>query len=109
MYTSLPPYLIIDNEMMTSLCTACEGGDRRADHHAPYPDKKTVFFLTRSYYEPLQKAGVHIYEYTPGFIHAKTMVCDDEYAIVGTINLDYRSLYLHLEDARLDVPQQCCI
>lgn len=93
------PYLIIDNEMMTSLCTAAKAGIDVRIITPHIPDKKTVFFLTRSYYEPLQKAGVHIYEYTPGFIHAKTMVCDDEYAIVGTINLDYRSLYLHLEDA----------
>ena len=93
------PYLIIDNEMMTSLCTAAKAGIDVRIITPHIPDKKTVFFLTRSYYAPLQKAGVHIYEYTPGFIHAKTMVCDDEYAIVGTINLDYRSLYLHVEDA----------
>jgi len=63
------------------------------------PDKKTVFRLTRANYGPLLKAGVRIYEYTPGFIHAKSMVCDDETAVVGTINLDYRSLYLHFENA----------
>ena len=58
-----------------------------------------VFLLTRSYYRQLLEAGVRIYEYTPGFIHAKSFVCDDEIAVVGTINLDYRSLYLHFECA----------
>ncbi|MCB6567377.1 phospholipase D-like domain-containing protein, partial [Desulfovibrio desulfuricans] len=60
-------------------------------------DKKMVFKVTRSYYEPLVNGGVRIYEYTPGFIHAKNFVCDDKIATVGTINLDYRSLYLHFE------------
>jgi len=55
--------------------------------------------MTRSFYEPLTKAGVKIYEYTPGFIHSKTMIADDQYAVVGSINLDYRSLYLHFECA----------
>jgi cardiolipin synthase len=62
------------------------------------PDKKLVYRLTRANYELLIKAGVKVYEYTPGFIHAKSMLCDGEYAVVGTINLDYRSLYLHFED-----------
>ena len=56
-----------------------------------------VFLLTRSHYAPLLEKGVRIYEYTPGFLHAKCFVCDDEYATVGSINLDYRSLYLHFE------------
>ena len=54
--------------------------------------------MTRSYYAGLARQGVRIYEYTPGFIHAKQCVCDDEVATVGTINLDYRSLYLHFEN-----------
>ena len=54
---------------------------------------------TRSYYAGLVKSGVRIYEYTPGFCHAKQCVCDDETAVVGTINMDYRSLYLHFENA----------
>ena len=62
------------------------------------PDKKMVFLLTQSYYEQLLEAGVRIYEYQPGFLHAKSFVCDDEIAVVGTINLDYRSLYLHFEN-----------
>ena len=56
-----------------------------------------VYLLTQSYYEPLIRAGVKIYQYKPGFIHAKSFVCDDEIATVGTINLDFRSLYLHFE------------
>ena len=93
------PYLIIDNETLTALSTAAKSGVDVRIITPHVPDKKVVFFLTRSYYEPLLKAGVRIYEYTPGFIHAKSMVSDDRYGIVGTINLDYRSLYLHLEDA----------
>ena len=63
------------------------------------PDKKIVYSLTRSYYETLIRAGVRIYEYTPGFIHAKSYLVDDKIGIVGTINMDYRSLYLHMECA----------
>ena len=65
------------------------------------PDKKIIFLLTQSYYEQLIQNGVKIYQYTPGFIHAKCFVCDDKVATVGTVNLDYRSLYLHFEDALL--------
>ena len=65
------------------------------------PDKKLIFRLTRSNYQPLLKGGVRIYEFTPGFIHAKSMITDDEYGVVGTVNMDYRSLYLHFEDAVL--------
>ena len=65
------------------------------------PDKKTAFALAKTHYYELISAGVEIYEYTPGFIHAKTVVADDDKAVVGTINLDYRSLYLHFENAVL--------
>ncbi len=91
------PYLIIDNEMMTALCNAAKSG---VDVHIVcpgIPDKKLVFMLTQSYYGQLMRAGVHIHEFTPGFIHAKNFVCDDVIATVGTINLDYRSLYMHYE------------
>ncbi len=93
------PYLILDHEMLTALqITAKSGIDVRII--TPHiPDKRIVFFLTRSYYKPLMDAGVKIYEFTPGFIHSKTMVVDDLYAVVGSINFDYRSLYLHLENA----------
>ena len=91
------PYLIIDNEMMTSLCLAAKNGVDVRIVTPGIPDKKLVFLLTRSYYEQLIDAGVRIFEYEPGFLHAKSFVCDDETAIVGTTNLDYRSLYLHFE------------
>ncbi|MBO5648405.1 MAG: cardiolipin synthase [Clostridia bacterium] len=93
------PYLILDHELMTALQTAAKSGVDVRIVTPHIPDKKTVFFLTRSYYKPLLDAGVKIYEYTPGFMHAKTMVADDRTAVVGSINLDYRSLYLHLENA----------
>jgi len=91
------PYLIIDHEMETALCLAAKRGVDVRIVTPGIPDKKVIFRLTRSYYAPLLKAGVRIYEYTPGFLHAKSFVCDDEAAVVGTINLDYRSLYLHFE------------
>ena len=93
------PYLIVDNEMMTALTLAAQSGVDVRIITPGVPDKKTIFMMTRSFYEPLTKAGVKIYEYTPGFIHAKMMVADDNYAVVGSINLDYRSLYLHFECA----------
>jgi cardiolipin synthase len=92
------PYLIVDNEMMTALCLAAKSGVDVRIMTPGIPDKKIVFLLTQSYYEQLLEAGVQIYEYMPGFLHAKSMVCDDECAVIGTINLDYRSLYLHFED-----------
>jgi len=93
------PYLILDDYMRASLCQASlRGVDVRIVTPA-IPDKKTVYRLTRANYEILLKAGVKIYEYTPGFIHSKSMVCDDDCAVVGTINLDYRSLYHHFENA----------
>ena len=83
--------------MMTALCLAAKRGVDVKIVTPGIPDKKTVFKLTRSYYPQLIRAGVKIYEYTPGFIHAKVFICDDEIATVGTINMDYRSLYLHFE------------
>ena len=91
------PYLIVDHEMQTALCLAAKRGVDVRIMTPGIPDKKVIFQLTRSYYPPLLKAGVRIYEYTPGFLHAKSYVCDDEIAVVGTINMDYRSLYLHFE------------
>lgn len=93
------PYLIVDNEMITALTLAAQSGIDVRIVTPRIPDKKTVFMITRSFYEPLTKAGVKIYEYVPGFIHSKMMVADDNYAVVGSINLDYRSLYLHFECA----------
>lgn len=91
------PYLIVDHEMLTALCLAAKRGIDVRIVTPGIPDKKTIFQLTRSYYPVLLKAGVRIYEYTPGFLHAKSFVSDDEVAVVGTINMDYRSLYLHFE------------
>lgn len=93
------PYLILDDYMRTALCAAAKRGVDIRIVTPGIPDKKTVFRLTRANYPVLLKAGVKIYEYTPGFIHAKSMVSDDNTAVVGTINLDYRSLYLHFENA----------
>ncbi len=91
------PYLILDNEFMTALQNAAKSGVDVRITTPHIPDKKMVFLLTQAHYEALLKAGVRIYEYTPGFIHTKTFVCDDEFGIIGTINLDYRSLFLHYE------------
>lgn len=91
------PYLIIDNEMITALTLAAKRGVDVRLVTPGIPDKKIVYKVTQSYYLQLLKAGVRIYQYTPGFIHAKSYVCDDEIATVGTINMDYRSLYLHFE------------
>lgn len=87
--------MVLDDAMQTSLGMAAKRGVDVCIVTPGVPDKKFVFHLTRSNYSPLLKQGVKIFEYTPGFIHAKSCVCDDEYAIVGTINLDYRSLFLH--------------
>ncbi len=92
------PYLIIDNEMISALTLASKRGiDVRIV--TPFiPDKKLVNMMTKSYYQMLVNDGVKIYEYKPGFIHSKVFVCDDMVATVGTLNLDYRSLYLHFEN-----------
>lgn len=82
-----------------ALCMAAQRGIDVRLVTPGIPDKRMVYSLTRSYYEPLIRAGVRIYEYTPGFIHAKSYLVDDEIGVVGTINMDYRSLYLHMEDA----------
>lgn len=93
----MTPYLIIDNEMMTALTLAAKSGIDVRIITPGIPDKKLVYMVTQSYYAELVKAGVKIYQYTPGFVHAKTVVMDDSVATVGTINFDYRSLYLHFE------------
>lgn len=92
------PYLIIDNDLCGSIENAAlRGVDVRII--VPHiPDKKMVFGMTRSYYQRLMKSGVRIYEYEPGFIHAKSYIADGEYAMIGTINLDYRSLVHHFEN-----------
>lgn len=91
------PYLICDHELLSALRIAAQKGVdvRLITPHVP--DKKLILLMTRSNYLGLLQAGVTIYEYTPGFIHAKTFVCDDQFAVCGTINLDYRSLVHHFE------------
>ena len=93
------PYLIITDEMERELRLAVKRGVDVRIVTPGIPDKKMVYKITRSYYEPLCSAGVRIYEYTPGFCHAKQWVSDDEVSVVGTINMDFRSLYLHFENA----------
>ncbi len=95
----MTPYLILDNVMITALAYAAKSGIDVRIITPGIPDKKMAYMLTRSYYEILIKAGVRIYEYTPGFVHAKIFLSDDETAVVGTINLDYRSLTHHFENA----------
>lgn len=91
------PYLIIDNLLMEALCTAAKGGVDVRIQVPHIADKKYVHALTKSNYEQLIESGVRIYEYTPGFIHSKTFVVDGKYGTVGTVNLDFRSLFLHVE------------
>ena len=91
------PYLVLDQELMIAFENAAKSGVDVRLVLPGIPDKKLVYCLSRSHYKKLVEAGVKIYEYTPGFLHAKCAVCDDEYATVGSINLDYRSLYLHFE------------
>ena len=91
------PYLAIDSSLQNALCMAAKRGVDVRLITPGIPDKKMVYRLTRSYYASLIRAGVKIYEYTPGFIHAKSFVSDDKLGVVGTINMDYRSLYLHFE------------
>ncbi len=91
------PYLILDSEIMTALGNAAKSGIDVRIITPHIPDKWYVHAVTRSYYHILLLAGVRIYEYTPGFMHSKTFVVDDKYSVIGTINLDYRSLYLHFE------------
>lgn len=92
------PYLVIDHEMMTALTLAAKSGVDVRIVTPGIPDKKNVYLVTQSYYRILLAAGVRIYEFTPGFLHAKMYVCDDKTAIVGSANMDYRSLYLHFEN-----------
>ena len=97
----MTPYLIIDSEMINTLIhTAKKGVDVRIIMPG-IADKQIVHDMGRTYYAQLIQGGVKIYEYEPGFVHSKVFVCDDTYATVGTINLDYRSLYLHFENGTL--------
>ena len=94
----MTPYLIVDEAMDEILTTAAKSGIDVRIITPGIPDKPTVFEMTRANYEPLLKGGVRIFEYTPGFVHSKLFLADDESVAVGTVNLDFRSLYLHFED-----------
>lgn len=91
------PYLILDDSMQSALILAAKSGVDIRIITPAIPDKKLVFMTTRSYYKALMDAGVRIYEFTPGFMHSKLVVCDDMISTVGSPNFDFRSLYLHFE------------
>lgn len=93
----MTPYLILDYETMMALTYAAKRGIDVSIIMPHIPDKKYAFAVAKTYYNELLEAGVKIYEYVPGFVHAKIFVSDDEKAVVGTVNLDYRSLYHHFE------------
>ncbi|MBR6581475.1 MAG: cardiolipin synthase [Ruminococcus sp.] len=95
----MTPYLILDSKLENAIKYAAQRGIDVKIILPGIPDKKTAFALAKTHYKGLTNAGVKIYEYTPGFVHSKVFVCDDEKAVVGTINLDYRSLYHHFECA----------
>lgn len=95
------PYLILDNEIQTALIGAALAGVDVRIIIPKKPDKKIVYQTTKSFVPVLVKAGVKVYKYTPGFIHAKMMIVDDERAFIGTCNMDYRSFYLHFEDGAI--------
>ena len=92
------PYLIIDYTTVSALSSAAKSGIDVRIITPHIPDKKLIFEVTRAHYLPLLEAGVKIFEYTPGFIHAKTFAVDDRFGTVGTVNMDYRSMFLHFED-----------
>ncbi|MCD8180073.1 MAG: cardiolipin synthase [Firmicutes bacterium] len=102
----MTPYLVIDDEMFESMKYAAQRGVDVKIIMPHIPDKPYAFYLARTYYKELLDVGIEIYEYTPGFVHAKMSISDGRKAIVGTINHDYRSLYLHYECAAymVDVP-----
>lgn len=95
----MSPYLILDDELETALKFAAERGVQVSLILPGIPDKAAPYSLAKTHYASLLESGVKIFEYTPGFVHAKVFVSDDREAVVGTINLDYRSLYHHFECA----------
>ena len=97
----MTPYLIIDTELINDLILCARHGVDVRIITPGIPDKKLVWSITRSYYRQLIEGGVKVYEYTPGFVHGKVFVSDDVVATVGTVNLDYRSLYLHFENGTM--------
>ena len=103
----MSPYLILDSELETAIKFAAERGVDVSIILPGIPDKPTPYALAKSHYSSLIASGVNIYEYSPGFIHAKSFVSDDREAVVGTINCDYRSLYHHFECAAYMYKTDC--
>ena len=103
----MTPYLILDGELETALRYAGQRGIDVKLILPGIPDKKVAYSLAKAHYASLLSAGVKIYEYTPGFVHAKVCVSDDEKGVVGTINFDYRSLYHHFECAAYMYKTSC--
>mgnify|MGYP001853123479 CR=1 FL=1 len=95
----MTPYLIVSDSVSDALSNAAKSGVDVRLMTPHVPDKKIVFEVTRAHYGPLLEAGVRIFEYTPGFVHAKNFAVDDLYGCVGSINMDYRSMFLHFEDS----------
>ena len=95
----MTPYLILDQQMESALCYAARRGVDVRIILPGIPDKRSAYCLAKTHFAALHDAGVRLYTYTPGFVHAKSFVCDGQEAVVGTINLDYRSLYHHFECA----------
>lgn len=95
------PYLMLGDDLMAAMLTATRRGVDVRIIMPGIPDKKLIFRMSRSFYQVLLNGGVKIYEYTPGFVHAKSFVSDDKVATIGTVNLDYRSLFLHFENNSL--------
>ncbi|MCM1136722.1 MAG: cardiolipin synthase [Clostridium sp.] len=93
----MTPYFIVDREFLDSMRYAARRGVEVSMILPHIPDKKAVYYIARTFYPELLEAGIRVYEYTPGFVHAKSFVSDDECAAVGTVNLDYRSFYHHFE------------
>ncbi|MBR5005047.1 MAG: cardiolipin synthase, partial [Erysipelotrichaceae bacterium] len=103
----MTPYLILDYELENALKFAAQRGVDVSIIVPGIPDKKSAYALMKTHYASLLEAGVHLYEYTPGFVHAKVFVSDDIKAVVGTINLDYRSLVHHFECAAYLYQTEC--
>jgi cardiolipin synthase len=102
------PYLIVDYELTEALCKAARRGVSVKIITPGIADKKIIKIMTKSSYPYLKKSGVEIYEYMPGFIHEKTLISDDRYLVVGTVNMDYRSLMHHFEDGVFVVDSPVC-
>lgn len=95
--TIMTPYLVPDEELQNALISCAKRGTETIIIMPHIPDKKTAFYLAKTYYPKLLAGGVRIYEYAPGFVHSKVIISDDKRAVVGSINMDYRSMYLQFE------------